>query len=76
MKVTNIKYIDGTYIVNISPNWIERLFGLKDKITMLRGTLKQYTYSGQSVFRYQDGTETPNGCHIAQAIDKFNRKWS
>lgn len=75
MKVINIKYTDGAYFVTLSPNWLERLFGVKEKLVMLRGTLKEYVFSGQRIYRYQDGTETRNGCHIAREIDKFNRKW-
>lgn len=76
MKVTNVKRSESfNWIVTIKYNWLERLFGNRDGDYEFKQTSSYYTFSGQNIYTTKDGTETPNHSQIAEAIDKFKRKW-
>lgn len=75
MKVKSIGRIDYIYIVVLTPNWLEKLFGVKDKIVKLRDTDCTYTFGGGRIYLFEDGTRTDNGDYIAEEIDKWRRAW-
>lgn len=77
MRAINVKrdHKSWLYVVTLKYNLFEKIFGFKDKDVKLKSTDSQYTIGGQNVYRYEDGSETPNRCPIAEAIDKFRNKW-
>ena len=75
MKVTSIEEKGLTWIVTYTPNWFEKLFGVKEKVWKFRTTGKTYLCGGGAVYVREDGIETENGCDIGEALDKYRRKF-
>jgi len=74
MKVFNIEKEKNIYYVMVKPNWLEKLFGKKHKTLKLKKTDSHYSFGGQNIYKYPDGTVTDNGDYIVKAIDNHNRK--
>jgi hypothetical protein len=76
MKVTNIENKGIDYIVTYTPNWFEKLFGIKEKIWKFRTTGKTYLCGGGAVYVREDGVKISNGCDIGEALDVYRRKFN
>lgn len=76
MKVVNITEEKGIYIVELKPNFIQRLFGMKNKFEKYkRKSSESYTYGGGSVYYNQKGERLSNWHYIQEAIDDYRRSW-
>jgi len=75
MKISKIEKIDYQYRVTLSPNWLERLFGVKEKVWTFRDSGSTYTFGGGTCYTRSDGKQTGNGSWIAEAIDIWRRKF-
>ena len=75
MKVADIQREGGIYTVTVIPNRFENLFGYKPKTFRLRENGSYYSFGGQNIYIFEDGTKTGNGHYIAEAIDKWRRKF-
>lgn len=77
MKVIDVKPDKdwGVYDVTLAPNFIERLFGVKEKTISLKDSGDEYTFGGGTVYIDKDGNKLSNHNYIGEAIDKFIRKW-
>jgi len=76
MKVTKIetekdKY--GVYLVTLTPNFIEKLFGFKERVDRFRMSDSTFVFGGGAIYTRQDGIQTGNGSYIGEAIDKWRR---
>lgn len=75
MKIDSINYGDGIYYVVLTPNWLERLFGVTPKTKKLKPTGSTYTFGGLRIYRNEDGTKTGPHNDYAHAIDKWKNKF-
>ena len=78
MKIKEIKKVEGTYLVYevvFRPNWIEKIFGVKEKIKKFKDTGKTYVFGGQSVYIDENGDELGNYSYISESIDRWKRRW-
>ena len=78
MKIKEIKRKENAYFVyevTLTPNWLERLFGVEEKTKEYRDRDASYTFGGGNVYIDKSGEELGNGNWIGEAIDKFRRKW-
>lgn len=75
MKVSKIEDIDGIYHVTITPTWIERIFGLKEKVMKFKPKGATFVFGGGEVYIRSDGEETGNGSYIGEALDKFRKRF-
>ena len=65
----------GVFIVTFTPNWLEKLIGIKEKQEQYKDTGAAYTFGGGHVYIDKGCNELGNGHPIASAIDKFRNKW-
>jgi hypothetical protein len=79
MKVKTIeqdKENRNVYIVTLTPNWLERLFGKKEEEEKYKKiTGETYLFGGGNIYRGQDGRDLRNGNYIGDAIDMYIKKW-
>lgn len=76
MKIVSIKKEDDLYVVELKPNFIQRLFGMENKINKYkRNPFETYTFGGGSVYYNQKGEELRNNHYIQKAIDNYRRSW-
>lgn len=77
MKIKEIRRKDLTniYEVDFTPNWFEKLFGIKDTTKSYKDTGGSYMFGGGSVYMNSDCEQLGNSSDIGRAIDKFRNKW-
>lgn len=76
MKVVNIIEQDNLYVVELKPNFIQRLFGMENKIKKYkRIPFEYYTFGGGSIYYNQKGKKLRNRHYIQKAIDNYKRSW-
>lgn len=75
MKITKIEEVGGLYHVTLKPNWLEKLFGVKEKTWTFKDNYSTYRFGGGSVYIRSDGEKTGNGSYIGESIDKWRRKF-
>ena len=75
MKVTKIEKNDNIYHVTLTPNWFEKLFGIKEKVNRFKEKGTSYVFGGGNVYIRSDGKETKNGSKIGKAIDRWGLKF-
>jgi hypothetical protein len=78
MKITKIekdkdKY--NIYCVTLAPNFIEKFFGVKERVEKFKDTGSEYWSGGGIVYVNQDGEHLGNGSSIGEAIDKWRRRF-
>jgi len=77
MKIIDIEEQGYSYyIITLKPNWLERLFGLKQKTIKLKDTGSRYTFGNGRVYMDEDGNQTGNGSYFGETIDNWRRKKS
>ncbi len=74
MKIKDIKRTDNIYTVTFTPNWIERLFGVKEQQKSYKATGDYYRFGGY-VYTEKSGKELSMNNRIGRAIDLWRRKW-
>jgi len=78
MKIKEIKRKENSYFVyevTFTPNWLEKLFGVKEKTKEYKDIDATYTFGGGNAYIDKSGKELGNGNWIGEAIDRFRRKW-
>ena len=78
MKIKEIKRKENSYFiygVTFTPNWLERLFGVKEKTKEYKDDDATYTFGGGTVYVNKDGKRLGNGNWVGEAIDKLRRSW-
>lgn len=75
MKISNIEKEANIYIVTLTPNIIERFFGVKQKTKRYKDTYDTYTFGGGHVYINEKGKQLNNGNWIAETIDNWRRKF-
>lgn len=63
------------YIVIFKPNWLEKLFGIKEEQKEYISTGATYTYTGGNVYICNNGTKLRSDDEIGEAIDRWRRSW-
>lgn len=79
MKIKEIRQREGSsdiYVVTFKPNWLEKLFGVKEKQKEYRPTGVQYLVGGQREYMDKNGNSLGNFSSISEAIDKYRRQWT
>lgn len=74
-KIEETNSLVNTYAVTFEPNWLEKLFGVKEKRVEYKDNNSSYAYGGQRVYVDKEGNKLPNGSSIGLAIDKWRRRW-
>ena len=78
MKIKEIKRKENSYYVyevTFTPNWLERLFGVKETTKEYKHGDATYTFGGGSVYIDKSGKQLGNKNWIGEAIDNSRRKW-
>jgi hypothetical protein len=78
MKIKEIKKKKDSYSIYeviFEPNWLEKLFNIKQKTIEYKQTDSIYTFGGGNVYINKEGKKLGNGNWIGKAIDEFKRKW-
>jgi hypothetical protein len=78
MNIKEIKQKEGSYLiyqVTFTPNWLEKLFGVKEQTKEYKDTDATYLSGGGTVYMNKEGNNLGNGNWIAKAIDRFRRTW-
>ena len=76
MKIREIKNEKlMVYTVTFTPNWLEKLFGVKEKTEEFLQTWSTFSFGGGAVYRRKDGSELGCNSWIGEELDKFRRKW-
>ena len=76
MKIVKITTQGCLYLVEFKPNFIQRLFGMENKVEKYKAKLFQsYTYGGGGVYYNQKGESVGNNHYIQKAIDNYRRSW-
>lgn len=75
MTIKSIQKSEGRkFIINLVPNWLEKIFGIKPKQVILKDTNCEYTFGGGTAYVDSKGNQTGYGSKYGKAIDKFRRK--
>lgn len=77
MKITNVeekKRCNFVYIVTLTPNWLDKLVGNKEKQCEYIDTGNNYGVSGIRIYSDKEGNLLENYHPIAIAIDKWRRR--
>lgn len=78
MKIKEIERKNGSYdiyVVTFKPNWLERLFGVKEKQKEYKETGNKYLFGGQNEYMDKKGNSLGNASSISMSIDKWRRRW-
>lgn len=78
MKIKEIKRNNDNpsiYIVTFKPNWLEKLFGVKEKQKEYKDTGLTYIFGGGTQYINKKGDVLGNEHSISNAIDKWKRRW-
>jgi hypothetical protein len=76
MKISEIQKKDASiYVVKFKPNWIESLFGLKEKQEEFKCTNETYVLGGRHAYLRKNGEYVGNGHSVQIAIDKWRKSW-
>ena len=78
MKIKEIKRKENAYRIyeiTFTPNWLEKLFGIKEKTKEYADSGQIYTFGGGRVYVDKSGNRLSNGSRISEAIDRFRRSW-
>lgn len=78
MKIKEIKrenLLYSIYHVAVIPNWFEKLLGEKPRVLKFKDKGSTYSFSGQTVYYRENGSQTGNGNWIARAIDQWRNKF-
>jgi hypothetical protein len=76
MRIKEIKPVGmRVYEVTLVPNWLERVFNIKEKTVKFKDTGSEYMVGGQTVYRNEDGSKRGNGDRISREIDNFRNKF-
>ena len=73
-KIERRKDTKNIYDVTLEPNWLERLFGIVERIESFKESGYIYIFGGD-VYVDQTGKELDIHNKIGQAIDQFRRSW-
>ena len=81
MKIKEIKEkedslsFNNIYVVTLTPNWFEKLFGVKEKVCEFKDTGAIYTFGGGHEYIKKNGESLGNRHWISEAIDIWRRRW-
>lgn len=78
MKIKEIKQQENRsdiFIVTFTPNWLEKLFGKKEKQKEFKDTGREFTFGGGTLYVDRSGVKLNNFSKIGDAIDNFRRSW-
>lgn len=78
MKVKSVeqdKINLDVYTVTLRPNWLEKLFGVKEVQRKYRDNKTEYLFGDGCVYTDQTGNYLGNHNYIGEAIDKWRRRW-
>jgi hypothetical protein len=75
MKITHIARIDNIFQVTFTPNWLQRLFGVKEKLVHYKDTGHVYGIGNGHFYLCEDGKLIDNIDPVGEAIDNWRRKF-
>ena len=73
MKITKIEKEKGIFTVTLTPNCIEKLFGVKEKEKRFKETESNFTFGGGNVYLNEKGEKLDNGDYIGVTLDNWQR---
>lgn len=75
IKVEEVRTAFDVFEVTFKPNFFQRLFNIKEKTRQYKDTGFRYTFGGGTVYMDKTGEKLTNGDRVAEAIDKYRRRW-
>ena len=75
MKITRIEKEGMIFTVILTPNWLEKLFGHKEKTKRFKKTLSTFYFGGGNVYVNEKGERLDNGDYIGVTLDNWLRKF-
>lgn len=75
MRIRQIKQEEYIFHITLSPNWLEKLFGIRDKYICIKDTGREFTFGGGTVYKREDGSLLRNGSYIGESVDNWRRKF-
>jgi len=75
MKITKIEKEKITFTVTLTPNWLEKIFGYKEKTKHFKKTWSIFTFGGGNVYINEKGEKLNNGDYIGVNLDNWLRKF-
>lgn len=63
------------YRVTLVPTFLEKLFGIKEKVRRFKDDGSTYRFGGGTVYINEDGENLGPNHSIGEAIDKWRRKF-
>ncbi len=70
MRISDMKQEGDIWHITLTPNFLERLFGFKERVLLYKETDRIYKYGGGNIYVTQDGRDSGNGNWIGKAIDR------
>ena len=75
MKITKIEKEGMIFTVTLTPNWLEKLFGYKEKTKRFKQTWSTFTFGDGNVYVNEKGEKLDNGDYIGVTLDNWLRKF-
>lgn len=75
MKITNIKKENDVFLVTFTPNFIERIIGLKEQTKRYKHTGGFYEYNMEKCVINENGEMMKATDKIVQALSNFERRF-
>jgi len=75
MKITKIEKEKITFTVTLTPNWLEKIFGYKEKTKRFKETWSTFNLGGGNVYINEKGEKLNNGDYIGVNLDNWLRKF-
>jgi len=75
MEITKIEEEGMIFTVTLTPNFLERLFFIKEKVKRFKQTHSTFTFGGGRVYLNEKGEKLGNGNWIGEELDKHQRKF-
>lgn len=75
MRITNIEYDNGVYSITFNPCFIERVFGMKEKIKKYKKRGDVFLLSGRDVIINQNGEKLRSDNVVTIAINNWDNSF-
>lgn len=74
MKIIRITFNNDVYTVTFKPNFIQRIFGYKEKDIQYK-QFGVYNLGHNGIYVTRDGNIAKNFSKVQEIIDKYQRQW-
>jgi hypothetical protein len=75
MRISKIEHNGKVHTVTLTPNFIEKIFGLKESVQKFKETGYVFTFGNGNIYVRENGEKLCNGHWIGEALDCDLRKF-